>query len=146
MRDTLYALAVGSLMYAHVCTRPDIAYVVGVLGRYQSNLRVDHWKATKKVMRYLQGTKHFILTYKQTSYLEVTGYSNADFAGCVDSRKSTLGYIFMLASGAVSYRSMKQTLTTTSAMEVEFVSCFEATLHGVWLKSFITGLRIVDSI
>ena len=52
----------------------------------------------------------------------------------------------MLASGAVSWRSMKQTLTTTSTMEAEFVSCFEATSHGVWLKSFIGGLRVVDSI
>jgi hypothetical protein len=52
----------------------------------------------------------------------------------------------MLASGAVSWRSAKQTLTATSTMEAEFVSCFEATSHGVWLKSFISGLRVVDSI
>ena len=74
------------------------------------------------------------------------GYSDADFAGCVDSRKSTSGYIFKLADGAVSWRSAKQTLTATSTMEVKFVSCFEASSHGVWLKSFISGLRIVDSI
>ena len=53
MRDILYASGFESLMYAQVCTRPDIAYVVGVLGRYQSNIRVDHWKAAKKVMHYL---------------------------------------------------------------------------------------------
>ena len=52
----------------------------------------------------------------------------------------------MLADGAVSWRSAKQTLTATSTMEAEFVSCFEASSHGVWLKSFISGLRIVDSI
>ena len=74
------------------------------------------------------------------------GYSDADFDGCVDSRKSMSGYIFKLADGAVSWRSAKQTLTATSTMEVEFVSCFEASSHGVWLKSFISGLRIVDSI
>ena len=107
MRDTPYASIVGSLMYAQVCTRPDIAYAIGVLGRYQGNPRVYHWKAAKKVMRYLQGTKHFMLTYRRTGYLEVIGYSKANFAGCVDSRKSTSGYIFMLASGAVSWRSMK---------------------------------------
>ena len=66
MRDTPYASIVGSLMYAQVCTRPDIAYVVGVLGRYQSNPRVDHWKVVKKVMRCLQSTKHFILMYRRT--------------------------------------------------------------------------------
>ncbi|KAL5823734.1 hypothetical protein ACOSQ4_021634 [Xanthoceras sorbifolium] len=146
MKNIPYASAVGSLMYAQVCTRPDIAFVVGMLGRYQSNPGLDHWKAVKKVMRYLQGTKDYMLMYRRTDNLEVIGYSDSDFAGCVDSRKSTSGYIFMMASGAVSWRSAKQSLTATSTMEAEFVSCFEATSHGVWLKSFISGLRIVDSI
>jgi len=87
-----------------------------------------------------------MLMYRWTNCLEVIGYSNSDFAGCVDLRRTTSGYIFMLAGGAVSWRSVKQTLTTTSTMEVEFVSYFEATSHGVWLKSFMSGLRVVDSI
>ena len=116
------------------------------LGRYKSNPRVYHLKAAKKVMDYLQGTKQFMLMYKRIGYLEVNGYFDADFVGCMDSRMSTLGYILMLASGPVSWKSIKQTLTTTSTMEVEFVSCFEAISHGVWLKSFIVRLRIVDSI
>nr|CAN69552.1 hypothetical protein VITISV_009016 [Vitis vinifera] len=87
-----------------------------------------------------------MLMYRRTNNLEVIGYSNLDYAGCIDSRKSTSGYVFMLASGAVSWRSAKQTLIATSTMEAEFVSCFEATSHGVWLKSFIYGLRVVDSI
>ncbi|KZV33967.1 hypothetical protein F511_04192 [Dorcoceras hygrometricum] len=69
-----------------------------------------------------------------------------DYAGCMDSRKSTSGYIFLLAGGVVSWRSGKQSLTATSTMEAEFVSCFEATSHGVWMKSFISGLKVVDSI
>jgi transposase InsO family protein len=146
MKNIPYASAVGSLMYAQVCTRPDIAFVVGMLGRYQSNPGIDHWRAAKKVMRYLQGTKNYMLMYRRTDNLEVIGYSDSDFVGCVDSRKSTSGYIFMMAGGAVSWRSAKQTLIATSTMEAEFVSCFEATLHGVWLKSFISGLRIMDSI
>jgi len=87
-----------------------------------------------------------MLMYRQTDCLKVIGYSDSNFAGCVDLRRSTSGYIFMLAGGAVSWKSVKQTLTTTSTMESEFVSCFEATLHGVWLKSFMSGLRVVDSI
>ena len=87
-----------------------------------------------------------MLMYRRTYSLEVIDYSDADFAGCVDSRKSTSGYIFKLADGAMSWRSVKQTLTATSTMEAKFVSCFEASSHGVWLKSFISGLRIVDSI
>uniref|UniRef100_A0A2N9I4A8 Retrovirus-related Pol polyprotein from transposon TNT 1-94 n=1 Tax=Fagus sylvatica TaxID=28930 RepID=A0A2N9I4A8_FAGSY len=146
MKNIPYASAVGSLMYAQVCTRPDIAFAVGMLGRYQSDPGLDHWRAAKKVMRYLQGTKDYMLMYRRTDNLEVIGYSDSDFAGCIDSRKSTSGYIFLMASGAVSWRSAKQTLTATSTMEAEFVSCFEATSHGVWLKSFISGLRIMDSI
>ena len=85
-----------------------------------------------------------MLMYRRTDSLEVIGYSDSDFAGCVDSRKSTFGHIFKLANGDVSWRSAKQTLTATSTMEAKFVSCFEASSHGVWLKSFIFGLRIVD--
>eukprot|EP00253_Pinus_taeda_P019588 PITA_19588 len=136
-KNVPYASVVGSLMYAQVCTRPNIAFVVGMLGRYQSDPGLDHWRTPKKVMRYLQGTKDYMLMYRRMDTLEVIGYSNSDFAGCVDSCKSTLGYIFMMAGGAVSWRSAKQTLIATSTMEVEFVSYFEATLHGVWLKSFI---------
>ncbi|RVW62453.1 Retrovirus-related Pol polyprotein from transposon TNT 1-94 [Vitis vinifera] len=146
MKNIPYASAVGSLMYAQVCTRPDIAFAVGMLERYQSNPSIDHWKAAKKVMRYLQGTKDYKLMYRRTSNLEVVGYSDSDFAGCVDSRKSTFGYIFILAGGAISWRSVKQTMTATSTMEAEFISCFEATSHGVWLKSFISGLRVMDLI
>ena len=87
-----------------------------------------------------------MLMHRRTNNLEILDYSDSDFAGSGDSCKSTLGYIFMFANGAVSWRSAKQTLIATSIMEVEFVSCFEATSHGVWMKSFIFGLRIVDSV
>ncbi|RVW38606.1 Retrovirus-related Pol polyprotein from transposon TNT 1-94 [Vitis vinifera] len=110
-----YASAVGSLMYAQVCTRLDIAYIVGMLGRYLSNP-------------------------------EIVGYSDSDFAGCLDSRRSTSGYIFMLAGRAVSWKSVKQTLVASSTMEAEFIACYEASNHGIWLRNFITQLRIVDGI
>jgi len=133
-------------MYAQVCIRPDIAFTVGMLGRYQSYPGIDHWRAAKKMMRYLQGTKDYMLMYRQTNNLNVIGYSDSDFAGCVDSCKSTSGYIFMMAGGVILWMSVKQTLTATSIMEAEFVSCFKATSHGVWLKSFIFVLKIVDTV
>ncbi|KAK2989551.1 hypothetical protein RJ640_001834 [Escallonia rubra] len=102
-----YASAVGSLMYAQVCTRPDIA---------------------------------------KSDNLEVIGYSDSDYAGCVDTLKSTSGYVFMLAEGVVSWKSAKQSLVASHTMEAEFVACFEASCHGVWLKNFITGLKVVDTI
>ncbi|KAL6331379.1 hypothetical protein AAG906_011316 [Vitis piasezkii] len=141
-----YASAIGSLMYAQVCTRPDIAYIVGMLGRYLSNPGMDHWKKAKRVMRYLQRTKDYMLTYRRSSHLEIVGYSDSDFAGCLDSRRSTSGYVFMLAGGAVSWKSVKQTLIASSTMEAEFIACYEASNHGIWLRNFITQLRIIDGI
>ncbi|XP_048599837.1 secreted RxLR effector protein 161-like [Brassica napus] len=141
-----YASVVGSLNYVQTCTRPDINFAVGMLGRYQSNPGMDHWKAAKKVLRYLQGTKENMLTYRRSDQLEVIGYSDSDYAGCVDSRKSTFGYLFLLAGGAISWKSGKQSVIATSTMEAEFVACFEATIHALWLRNFISGLRIVDTI
>ena len=85
MKNISYASTVGSLTYAQVCTRLDIAFVIGMLGRYQSNLKMDHWRAVKKVKRYLQGTKDYILMYRRTDNLKVVGYLDSDFVGCVDS-------------------------------------------------------------
>ena len=107
-------------MYAQVCTRPDIAFAVGMLGRRQSNPGLDHWKAAKKVLRYLKGTKDYMLIYRRTDNLEVVGYSDSDFTGCVDSRKSTSGYAFMLAGEAISWRSAKQNLAATSTIKAIF--------------------------
>jgi hypothetical protein len=87
-----------------------------------------------------------MLTYKRIDNLEVIGYSNADFAGCTDSQRSTSGYVFTLASGAISWRSCKQTITTSSTMYAEFIACYEAVGQAVWLKIFIPSLRVVDSI
>ena len=101
MRNISYASAIGSLMYAQVYTRPNIVYVVRVLGRYQSNQGTDHWRDAKKVMRYLQGTKDYMLMYRHADNLDVIYYSDTDFGGCVDSRMSTNGYIFIMAGGAI---------------------------------------------
>ncbi|XP_041009354.1 secreted RxLR effector protein 161-like [Juglans microcarpa x Juglans regia] len=122
--------SLGNIERYKVCTRPDIAFTVGMLRQYQSDPGLDHWRAAKKVMRYLQGTKEYMLMYRRTDNLEVIGYSDSDFAGCIDSRKLTSGYIFLMADGVVSRRSAKQTLTATSTMEAKFISCFEATSHG----------------
>ena len=97
-------------------------------------------------MRYLQGTKDYLLTFKRSDNLEVIGYSDSDFAGCIDSQKSTFGYLFMLAGGTISWKSSMQTITATSIMEAKFAACFKATIHELWLQNFISGLGIVNSI
>jgi hypothetical protein len=87
-----------------------------------------------------------MLTYKRTRNLEVVGYSDADFLGCVDTKKSTSDYVFTLANGVISWKSSKQSLTAASTMQAEFVACYEAVGQAVWLKGFIPELRVVDSI
>ena len=124
MKLVPYASAVGSLQYAQVCTHPDLAFVTGLLGRFQSNPGEEHWKLVKKVIRYLQGTNNLMLTYRRSDSLQIVGYSDSDYAG--DNRKSTSGYVFTLANGAISWKSKLQTVTTSSTMYAEFVACFEA--------------------
>ena len=102
MKAVPYASAVGSLQYAQVCTRPDLSFVTRVLGRYQSNPGIEHWKMVKKALRYVRGTTGLMLTYRKTKSLEIEGYSDSDFAKNVDDRKSMSGYIFTLAKGAIS--------------------------------------------
>jgi hypothetical protein len=144
MKSIPYAHVVGSLMYAQVCTRPGIVFVTGLLGRFQTNPESKHWETIKKVLRYLQGTKNIMLTYRKSNELKFVGYADADFAGG-DLRKSTSGYIFTLVGGAISWKSYKQTITASSIMQAEFLSCYMAVGHAVWLKKFVPRLRVVDS-
>jgi hypothetical protein len=103
MKAVPYASAIGSLMYAQVCTRPDLVFVIGMLGRYQKNPVKSHWDGVEKTLRYLQDVKGIMLTYKKSDApLEIVGYSDSDFAGCLDTEKSTSGYIFTLTNGAIS--------------------------------------------
>ena len=107
MNDIPYASIVGSLMYAQTCIKPDINLVVGMLGLYQSNTGMDHLKVAKKVLRYLQGTKDHMLTYRRSDHLDAIGYLDSDYAGCVDTRKFIYRYLFLLARGEISWKSVK---------------------------------------
>ena len=97
-------------------------------------------------MQYLQMTRDYKLTYRRYDHLDMIGYSYSNFANYFDFRKSTSKYVFLLVEGVISWRSVKQTLVASSTMEVEFVSCFEATSNAIWLRSFILGFQVVDSI
>ena len=127
MKSVPYASTIGSIMYAQVCTRQDLAFTTGMLGRYQSNPGRAHWIGAKKALRYMQGTKDLMLTYRKTDTLRLGGYTDADWAGCRDTKKSTSGYMFTLAGGAVSWKSCKQSIVASSIMYAEFIACFEAT-------------------
>jgi hypothetical protein len=107
MKQIPYASVVESLIYAQVCTRLDIIFVIGMLGRNQIDPRMDHWKAAKKILCYLQETKNYILTFRKLGNLKIIGYSDSDFSGCVDSKKFTSCYIFMFVGGLISWKSAK---------------------------------------
>ena len=129
MQDIPYASAVGTRLYALTCTHSNISFAVSILGRYRSNHCTTHWKAAKKVMRYLQGMKEHILTYRRSDHLEVIGHSNPDLAGCLDTKRSTSRYICILAGRAISWKSNMQATT----FEPEFGACFVATTQAIWL-------------
>ena len=107
---------------------------------------MDHSKAAKKMFCYLQGTKDHMLTYRRFDHLDVIGYSDSDYVACVDTIKSTFGYLFQLYGGAISWKSEKKSVIVASTMGVDFVACFEATIQSNWLQNFISGFRLVDSI
>ena len=117
-----YASVVRSLMYAMMCTRLDICYVVGLVSRYRSNLRYKHWNAVKRILAYLRATTDYALCC-QGGDMRLVGYTYTDWGGEIDERKSTLGYAFLLSRGTISWSNKKQTYTALSTMEVEFVAC-----------------------
>ncbi|KAM1278585.1 hypothetical protein ACFX2J_030585 [Malus domestica] len=146
MKEKPYALLVGNVMYVQVCTRPDLAFALSVLGRFQSNLGIAHWNAGKKVLRYLKRTRDHVLVFHQVKVLEVVGYSDADLGGCVDDKMSTSCYVFTLAGGAISWRSKKQTTRAVLTMESEYIGCFEAMRQAGWLKNLIHYMGVLHSI
>jgi len=139
MERVPYASAVGSLMYAMVCTRPDIAYAVGVVSRFLSNPGREHWNAVKWIMRYLRGTSSLRLCFGNEKPLLV-GYTDADMAGDVDTRKSTSGFLITFAGGAVAWQSRLQKCVALSTTEAEFIAATEACKELLWMKRFLHEL------
>ena len=101
-----YASAIGSIMYAMLCTRPDVSYALSVTSIYQSDPGMGHWVAVKNIFKYLRRTKDIFLIYGDGDLI-VEGYSDASFQSNRDDSKSQLGYMFTLNGGAVSWKSSK---------------------------------------
>ena len=101
----LYQSAIGSLLYLSTRTRTDIAYAVSNEARFCSKLTMEHWKSIKYIMRYLNGTRNYGLLYDKEKVTNFIGYFDADWAGDLDDRRSTSGYVFKLSGDAVSWRS-----------------------------------------
>ena len=144
MKDIPYASAVGSLMYAMLCTRPDICFAVGMISKYQSNPGPEHWTDVKHILKYLRRTRDYMLVYGGSDLVPV-GYTDSDFMSDVDSRKSTSGYVFTLGGGAVSWRSIKQQCIADSTTEAEYVAASEAAKEAVWFKNILLELGVIPA-
>ncbi|KAA0038407.1 Retrovirus-related Pol polyprotein from transposon TNT 1-94 [Cucumis melo var. makuwa] len=116
-----YASIISSLSYAANCTRPDIAYVIGLLCRFTSRLSLEHWNAIERVMRYLKKTQNLGLHYNKFPVV-LEGYSNADWNSLSDVSKATSGYIFNIEGGVGAWKSKKQTIVAQSTMELEMIA------------------------
>ncbi|CAH9124278.1 unnamed protein product [Cuscuta epithymum] len=139
MAKVPYASAVGSLMYAMVSTKPDIAHAVGVVSRFMSNPGKEHWEGVKWLLRYLKGTSRTALCFKRNGAI-LEGFADADLGGCHDSGKSTTGYIFTIGGTAISWMSRLQKSIALSTTEAEYMAIAEAAKEMIWLKNFLSEL------
>ena len=136
-----YSQVIGCLMYAMTCTRPDIAFAVGRLSRFTSRPSKCHWKALRRVLRYLYGTMTYGITYVGTpSSLE--GYTDASWITNLEDHTSTSGWVFLLGGGAISWASKKQSCITTSTMESEFVALAAAGKEAEWLRNLVIEIPL----
>jgi hypothetical protein len=138
MKKVPYCVAIGSLMYAAVATRPDISFAVSVLSQFLENPGERHWDAAKRIFRYLLGTKDLQLTYGRDRH-ELIGYTDADGAS-QPHRHAISGYAFIIDGGAVSWSSRKQELVTLSTAEAEYVAVTHTAKEAVWLCHVIGEL------
>ena len=136
-----YQQAISSLMYVMLATQPDLAYTISTLSQYSKNPKSEHWNALHHVMRYLQATKPKGLVYS-TDELDVYGYADADWGGHLDMRCSTMGYLYISAGGAVSWTSRRQSLTTLSMTEAEYMSVTQVAKEAIWLTVLLKELEI----
>ena len=137
-----YQCIIGSLMYAAIATRPDIAFSVGMLSQYMSNPGEEHFIGIKRVLRYLRGTTDFGLEFKAQDNMKINlhGYADADWAGDVSTRKSTTGYLFQIGNGTVSWKTRRQSIVALSSTEAEYVSLSCAAQETIWMRNLLESI------
>jgi transposase InsO family protein len=125
-------------------TRADIAPAVSLVSRFNHAPQKPHMDAVNHILRYVRGTLDFGLCFKRGEDSVLTGYSDADWAGDRDDRKSTTGYVFMLGSTPITWRSQKQNCVACSSTEAEYVALSSAAREGMWLRGLLKELHILD--
>ena len=138
-----YQEAVGCLLFIAQATRPDIAFAVSDVSRFNHCHGPAHWKAVKRIMRYLKGTIDLKLTYKTKGKL--LGYSDADWASDTDTRKSVTGYVYMTSGGAIVWRSTRQDCVALSSTEAEYIAAGATTQEALWLRQLCRELGLIGT-
>ncbi|GJW23974.1 retrotransposon protein, putative, ty1-copia subclass [Tanacetum coccineum] len=148
MQKIPYASAVGSIMYAVRCTRPDVAFAQNMTSRFQQNPGEIHWTTVKNILKYLRNTKDMFLVYggNMERELRVSCYTDAGYLTDADTLRSQTGYVFVLNGGVVDWKSTKQSIFATSSTDAEYIAAFDASKEAVWIRKFISGLGIVPTI
>ena len=138
---SLYQQAIGCLTYASTTTRPDIAAAVSTLSQYMSKPSVDHWTGVKRVLRYIRGTINHGLCFSADNDNVLVGFSDSDWAGDIDTRRSTSGYTFFLGKSLISWSSRKQATVAKSSTEAEYVALSGATQETIWLRRLLNDIN-----
>ncbi len=138
----VYQAAVGRLLYLSTRTRPDIAFAVSTIAKFTSRPTEEHWKAIKHLMRYIAGTRDFGLLFNTSESSDCVGFSDSDFAGDPDDRKSTSGYLFRIGKSTVSWGSKKQSCVALSTAEAEYMSLTMAAKEGIWLNRLLAEMEV----
>lgn len=140
----LYKQMVGCLMYL-AATRLDLMYVINLVSRFMGSPSEHHMQVIKRVLRYVKGTMDFGVMYKRNGNEKLVAYSDSDYAGDLDDRRSTSGYSFMLSNGAVSWSSKKQPVVSLSTTEAEFISAAACACQAVWMRRILEKLGHVQN-
>ena len=130
MSHVPYANVVGNLMYAMVSTSPDISHAVEVVSRFMANAGEEHWQAVKWVLWYLRGTSDHCIIFNGSEG-SICGYVDVDYAGDLDKRRSTTGYVFALPGGAISWISKLQEIVALSTTEAEYIVASDANKEAI---------------
>ncbi|GLU00818.1 hypothetical protein SLE2022_181580 [Rubroshorea leprosula] len=138
-----YRSLIGSLLYL-TNSRPDITFATSVLSRFMQSPSRTHYGAARRILRYLKGTISFGILYAKNEQFNLFGYSDSDWAGCVDDRRSTSGYAFFLGSGAISWSSKKQASTALSSSEAEYISLTAAACQATWTRRILEDMKQVQ--
>lgn len=139
--EGLYRSLIGCLMYL-TATRPDIMNAVSLLSRYMHCASEIHFQAAKRIVRYVKGTVDYGLKFSQVKNFSLHGYSDSDWAGCVDDMRSTSGYCFSFGSGIFSWCSKKQEVIAQSTAEAEYVAAAAAVNQALWIRKLMADLHM----